>query len=196
MVDEFLGRIVPIYVVADTSDSMAAEVDQINDSLVDLLDRLQGESMAAAKTRLCVLGFDEQVHRYLGPTDVRELEEMPQLVCGGTRSFAALFGHLRTLLSGDITSFRLAGYAVGKPVIFLLTGGSPDNAGANWEPLYLNLMDPEFEHAPLILAFGIGDSDVNIIRHLASEPRFAFASASPKDVGRALIEWISGLTQS
>lgn len=189
------GSVLPIYFVADCSGSMEGEpLNEVNRGLISLLDSLQSESMAAAKVRFCVIGFDDWPHCYLEPADLRELETMPTLASGGTTSYAAVFNELYRRLPLDISSLKRAGYIVNRPAVFFLTDGLP-NHGDGWEGAYANLSTPGFP-TPNILGFGIGDAEAQTIKRIASKPEYAFVAAKGVDTGRAITEFIKALTRS
>jgi uncharacterized protein YegL len=58
------GTVLPIYIVADESMSMAPCISELNDGLTSRLAALQGEPFAASKVRLSVIGFAEDAVAY------------------------------------------------------------------------------------------------------------------------------------
>lgn len=190
------GAVLPVYFVADCSGSMAGvPIGEVNAGLTSLLDALQSESMAAAKVRFCVLGFDDDAHCYLEPSDLRNVESMPTLHSGGTTSYASVLNELYRRLPLDVTGLKDAGYIVHRPAVFFLTDGLP-NRGDGWEGAYASLTSPDFRQRPNILGFGIGDADAETIKQLASKPEYAFIAAKGVDTGRAITEFIKALTAS
>ena len=192
---EPLGTVLPIYVVADESGSMAADIGELNQGLVSLLDALQGEEMAAAKVRFCVIGFSDDARCYMEPSDLRDLEEMPTLSVRGSTSFAAAFRMLHIRIPEDIAKLKQEGYLVNRPAVFFLTDGAP-NTGDGWERPHADLTSPSFGPHPNILAFGIGSADAGTVKRIATQERYAFVAAKGVDTGRAIAEFIKALTQS
>jgi uncharacterized protein YegL len=189
------GNILPIYFVADCSGSMEGDpINEVNRGLSSLLDSLQSESMAAARVRFCVIGFDDTPHCYVEPADLRNLESMPKLSSGGTTSYAAVLNELYRRLPLDISKLKTAGYIVNRPAVFFLTDGMP-NRSDGWESAYRRLSNPGFP-TPNILGFGIGDADAETIKRIASKPQYAFIAAKGVDTGRAITEFIKALTKS
>lgn len=189
------GNVLPIYFVADESGSMARDIHELNAGLVSLLDALQGEAMAAAKVRFCVLGFSDDARCYLEPADLRDLEDMPKLSARGSTSFAAAFRELRARIPVDIAKLKSDRYLVNRPAVFMLTDGVP-NPGDGWESAYDDLVTESFLQRPNVLAFGIGQADTETIKRVATRPEYAFISAAGVDTGRAIAEFIKALTQS
>lgn len=190
------ASVLPIYFVADCSGSMAGgPISEVNKGLSSLLDALQSESMAAAKVRFCVIGFDSQARCHLEPEDLRNLESMPTLAAGGTTSYAAAFGELYRRLPNDVRNLKDAGYIVNRPAVFFLSDGAP-NVGDGWERVHANLTSPEFRQRPNVLAFGIGQADAATIKQVASKPDYAFVAAAGVDTGHAIAKFIEALTNS
>jgi uncharacterized protein YegL len=190
------ASVLPIYFVADCSGSMAGEpIAEVNKGLASLLDALQSESMAAAKVRFCVIGFDSLARCHLEPEDLRNLESMPTLAAGGTTSYAAAFGELYRRLPTDVSNLKGAGYIVNRPAAFFLSDGVP-NPGDGWEGVHASLTSPDFKQRPNVLAFGIGDADAETIKRVASKPDFAFVAARGVDTGQAIAKFIEALTNS
>ena len=175
---------------------MAGEpIAEVNKGLVSLLDALQSESMAAAKVRFCVIGFDGQARCHLEPADLRNLESMPTLTAGGTTSYAAAFGELYRRLPVDVSNLKSAGYIVNRPAAFFLSDGVP-NPGDGWERVHASLTSPDFKQRPNVLAFGIGQADAATIKQVASKPDYAFVAARGVDTGQAIAKFIEALTNS
>ncbi|WP_067658147.1 vWA domain-containing protein [Nocardia harenae] len=187
------ATVLPVYFVADESYSMADDVADLNMGLTSLLDTLQGESMAAAKVRFCVLGFSDSAVCYMEPSDLRHVEIMPELRARGSTSFAAAFSGLADRIPSDIQALKADGYLVNRPAVFFLTDGAP-NPGDGWEAQHARLNG--FPARPNILAFGIGDADATVIRRVATRPEYAFITAAGTDTGVAISKFITALTQS
>jgi uncharacterized protein YegL len=190
---EPLGTILPVYFVADESNSMSEVVGELNNGLRSLLDRLQSEAMAASKVRFSVIGFADDAVCYLPPTDLRQVEVMPTVKVRGSTSFAAAFNELTTRIPADVHALKAQGYLVNRPSVFFLTDGAP-NQGDNWEAALAQL--GAIPARPNILAFGIGQADANVIRKVASKPEYAFIAAAGSDTGEAISKFIKALTQS
>ncbi len=188
------GNVLPIYFVADESGSMAGDIGELNQGLLSLLDALQGEAMAAAKVRFCVMGFADDARCYLEPADLRDLESMPTLSARGSTSYAAAFRALRDRIPQDISNLKSQGFMVNRPAVFMLTDGEPNHDG--WESPYGDLTGEGFAQRPNILAFGIGNADASVIKQVATKDEYAFIAAAGVDTGKAIAEFIKALTQS
>lgn len=195
MMSEPAGNVLPVYFVADESGSMAGDIDQLNLGLVNLLDALHAESMAAAKVRFCVIGFADDAICYLEPSDLRDVEQMPRLDARGTTSYASVLRELHERIPRDVERLKADGYLVNRPAVFFLTDGVP-NAGDGWREIYASLTDASFRARPNILAFGMGHADPDVVRHLATSEEYAFVTAAGVDTGKAIVSFVTALTQS
>lgn len=187
------ATVLPVYFVADESYSMVNDVADLNTGLVTLFDTLQGESMAAAKVRFCVIGFSDDAVCYLEPSDLRYVDGVPKLRARHSTSFAAAFAELSRRIPRDIKALKSEGYLVNRPAVFFLTDGAP-NSGDGWEAAHAQLMS--FPARPNILAFGIGRADADVIRRVATNSQYAFIAAAGTDTGVAISKFVTALTQS
>ena len=80
---DYRGHLLPVYVLADESYSMAPYVGELNSGMVSLHEALRSEPMVAAKVRLSVLGFSGNVAVRMSLADLRSEEELPLLHTGG-----------------------------------------------------------------------------------------------------------------
>ncbi|MCP3810860.1 hypothetical protein NLX62_00650 [Mycobacteriaceae bacterium Msp059] len=190
---EPMGKVLPIYFVADESGSMQPYVDELNQGLVSLHDALQRESFAAAMVRFSVIGFAETAETYLEPEDLRNLSTMVPLRARGLTSYCAAFDQLTYRVSVDVPALKDQGYIVHRPAVFFLTDGLPSH-NEDWRSARAGLLAQPA--APNIVAFGIGDADAAVVREVATKPHFAYVAARGIDTGTALSEFITSLTQS
>ena len=65
------GHLLPVYVLADESYSMAPYAEELNAGMVSLHEALRSEPMVAAKVRLSVLGFSDNVTVRMSLADLR-----------------------------------------------------------------------------------------------------------------------------
>jgi uncharacterized protein YegL len=191
--DEPKATILPVYFIADESNSMSNDIGELNRGLKSLLDALESEAMAASKVRFAVIGFADDAICYLPPTDLRRVETMPTLSARGGTSFTAAFDELTTRIPSDIHALKEQNYLVNRPAAFFLTDGEP-NSGDGWEEALARLQS--IKARPNILAFGIGQADADVIRKVATKPEYAFIAAEGADTGKAISNLIQSLTQS
>jgi uncharacterized protein YegL len=151
--------------------------------------------MVAAKVRLTVLGFSDDVHVRMPLTDVRNGHGPPQLQIKGGTNYHSLFQDLLRRIPQDITSLKGGGYQVHRPAVFFLSDGQPTNS--RWRSQRDRLADKSVTPAaPNIIACGIGDVRAETILQVATQPEFAFVSVRGSDLGVAIAEFFIALTTS
>ncbi|WP_269858135.1 vWA domain-containing protein [Streptomyces sp. RPT161] len=189
------GTLLPIYVMADESASMNANMAALNAGLAHLHLKLLAAPMAAAKVRFSVLGFADDVVQRMPLVDLRQQSEIPQLVARGTTSYQAAFEELLSRILRDVDQLKADGYKVHRPAVFFMTDGMP-NEGEDWVGAHRRLTDRSVtKAAPNIISCGIGDADAQTIQMIATNPNFAYVSDGDR-VGDAISSFCTALTQS
>ena len=90
------GNLLPVYVLADESYSLFDHAQELNHGLVSLCDALRAEPMIAAKVRLSILGFSDDVEVRLALADLRDVENLPRLRIRNNTNYQAVFKDLLT----------------------------------------------------------------------------------------------------
>ncbi|MFI2348391.1 VWA domain-containing protein [Streptomyces sp. NPDC019443] len=193
---ETLGQLLPVYVLADESYSMASQVNDLNAGMKSLHMALLGEPMAAAKVRFSVLGFSNTVTEHLILADLRGESELPRLSAGGGTSYEAAFSALLQRVPNDVSSLKSQGYRVHRPAVFFLSDGQP-NPNENWTEVHRRLTDRNVTSAaPNVIAFGIGDAEAETILNVATQAEFAFISLPGSQLGDSIAKFFTALTKS
>lgn len=187
------GQILLVYFVADESGSMGANVGELNEGLLSLLDALQREPFAAARVRFSVIGFSDSAFTHLEASDLRTTTWRPELSAQGLTSYAAAFDELRYRISVDIAHLKQQGFEVLRPAVFFLTDGQP-NGKEDWRAARARVLAERAR--PNILAFGIGDADARVVCELATDEKYAFQAAHGADTGVMLSEFLKSLMHS
>lgn len=193
---EARGHLLPVYVVADESFSMKPYESDLNDGMTSLYEVLRSEPMIAAKVRLTVLGFSDDVIVRMPLADVRTDMHLPRLAIRGATNYHAVFQDLLSRIPRDIQSLKSGGYMVHRPAVFFLSDGQPSNE--KWTKSHGRLVDKNLTPgAPNIIACGIGgEVRPATIMRVATQPRFAFVSVPGTDLGAAIAEFFIALTAS
>lgn len=190
------GHVLGIYIVADESGSMAPWLDDLNDGIRSLADALLAEPMAAARVRVSLLGFSDDVIERGHLMDLRTSELPDRLEARGSTNFAALFDDLAERIPRNVSELKAEGYLVHRPAVFMLTDGKP-NGIDNWEAAHRRLVDRQITPAgPNIIAVGIGEADPHVISVVATSPEFGFIVDHGMNVGLALSTFSTSLTRS
>ncbi|WKX69537.1 VWA domain-containing protein [Streptomyces sp. XD-27] len=193
---ETKGILLPAYVLADESGSMGPYREALSDGLVSLCEGLRAEPMIAAKLRLSVLGFSDDVQVRLAVSDMRTETSLPQVTIRGLTNYGAVFDDLLDRIPVDVQGLRGEGYKVHRPVVFFLSDGQPTD-GDGWRLSHATLIDKaRTPVAPNIIACGIGDAEARTMVEVATRPEFAFIAKAGTDIGRAISEFFHALTTS
>ena len=191
------GHLLPVYVLADESWSMKPNAGELNSGLISLHEALRSEPMVAAKVRLSVLGFSNNVAVRMSMADLRSEQQLPQLqVRDGGTSYRAAFEDLLHRIPKDIGTLKVNGYQVHRPAVFFLSDGQPTDG--RWSGPHGRLTNRSVTPAaPNIIAFGIGTGvKRETIVQVATQNDFAFVSVPGTDVGAAIANFFVALTMS
>ena len=193
------GNLLPIYVLVDESYSMKDYVDQLNDGMLSLYEELRADPMTAAKIRLSILGFSDDVIPRLALADLRKIKAPPKMATRTTTNYHAVFTDLSTRIPDDVASLKQDGYRVHRPAVFFMSDGQPNDNGANedWMAARRRLADRNYiRAAPNIIAFGMGEVWAQTIVYVATKPEFAYIAAEGSDVGASISKFFVALTTS
>ena len=151
--------------------------------------------MVAAKVRLTVLGFSDDVVVRMALADLRSEETLPQVQVRNGTNYQAVFEDLMTRIPQDTATLKASGYLVHRPAVFFLSDGQPSNHG--WLNPHKRLTDKSVTPAaPNIIACGIGDVWPETILQVATRQDFAFVSMASADIGTAIAKFFIALTSS
>jgi uncharacterized protein YegL len=193
---EVQGVLLPAYVLADESGSMSPHRKELTDGLLSLCESLRMEPMIAAKLRLAILGFSDDVQVRLAIADMRAETTVPQVVIRGGTNYGAAFKDLLYRIPTDVQWLRDQGYRVHRPVVFFLSDGQPTD-GNGWHAHHAALVDKgQTPAAPNIIACGIGSAKAQTMVDVATKPEFAFVAKPGVDVGTAIAEFFAALVSS
>ncbi|MFI6323248.1 serine/threonine protein kinase [Nonomuraea sp. NPDC050556] len=186
-------RVLPFYFVCDESVSMSgAPLEAVNSGLEALRAELSRTKDAAARTRLGVIGFSGDAETRLPLSDLAALDALPKLRARGGTRYGPAFDLLRETIARDIFLIKANGGTVYRPMVFFLSDGRPNDEG--WQAAYRRLTSPSFESRPNFIAFGLGDCNLETIRHIATYG--AFQADGSMSVASALKEVASSIATS
>lgn len=189
------GHLLPVYILADESISMRPYTGELNAGLISLHETLRSEPMVAAKVRLSVLGFSDNVVVRMALADLRSEASLPQLEIRGGTSYRAAFQDLLHRIPQDVTTLKQGGYQVHRPAVFFLSDGQPTES--KWRNQHRQLTDKATNGvAPNVIAFGVGEVEARTILQVATQPDFAFVSIPGVNIGAAIAKFFLALTAS
>ncbi|WP_369032467.1 MULTISPECIES: vWA domain-containing protein [Streptomyces] len=173
-----------IYLVLDESLDRGC-LDELNRGLASLHSALSGAPAVSAALRLCVLGMAAATEVRLALDTVLPSTRTPILTGRPGRSYTHVFRTLQALLRQDVALVKTQRTQVLRPIVFLLTGGVPDE-GTGWRAPYAELVDQGGESiAPHLIALGLGGAEASAVRTLATRPEFGFMAAPNQDAASA-----------
>jgi uncharacterized protein YegL len=193
-----IGQVLPMYFVGDESHSMAGgPIEAVNQGLVDLRDEVAKHPLIGKKVRFGILTFADTALTRLQLSELSEELILPTLSPRGRgTSYAHAFEALRNTIPGDIALLKSAGYQVHRPSVFFLSDGLPTEKEDRWSAELDRLKDPGWGQRPNILAFGVGEADPDVIRRLASAPRYAFMMLDGVSTAGAIAEFATSMLNS
>ncbi|WP_367131849.1 hypothetical protein [Saccharothrix sp. HUAS TT1] len=150
--------VLPCYLVCDVSLSMTDHLDEVNAGLREFRGAVHADPSAAARIRVCVIGF-AAVPAVLQP--LRPAADLTGLSGSRPRSgsnFGAAFALLRETIARDVRDLKARRLLVHRPVVFFASDGRPTDP-ATWPDAFAALVDPGWPLRPEVVAFGLGAVD-------------------------------------
>jgi uncharacterized protein YegL len=185
----------PTYVVLDVSRSMQAHEPLLNETLGNILNALYQKPRISEFIQLSIITFSTKPEVVLKMTELRSLDYVPKIVCGGATNFAPLFDLLRARIETDLPNLRAGGFAVLRPVVFLLTDGAPtDRPDDEWEEAHARLIDKDWKYHPHIITYGFGEAVESIVVRMAT--KVSYMAAADEDNSDALTTILSTMLNS
>ena len=193
-----VGQVLPIYFVGDESHSMAgASIDAVNQGLADLRDEVAQHPLIGKKVRFGVITFAHTAETRLELSELTPDLVLPDIAPRGRgTSYAAAFEAVHQTIPGDVALLKSGGYQVHRPAVFFLSDGQPTEKEGKWQAALAALTDPGFRERPNILAFGVGGSDPQVIRQVASAPGYAFMMRHGASTAGAIAEFATSMLNS
>ncbi|MGN9784547.1 vWA domain-containing protein [Nonomuraea sp. ZG12] len=149
-----MRRVMPIYLVINTSRSMAGRLVEFEHALAAIADELLYSPLLGDRVRVCAVAFADSARCVLPLVDITEVEEFPKLVPGRETRFAPMFDLLTDLTNTDAAAHMASGVFAYRPLVLLVTDGAPADPG--WERAFARF----YRHAhPNIVLFTIGLRD-------------------------------------
>ncbi|SEB31786.1 Uncharacterized conserved protein YegL, contains vWA domain of TerY type [Amycolatopsis tolypomycina] len=124
-----MHRIMPMYLVVNTSRSMAGRLVEVRNVLTALADELLESPVLGDRVRVSLVTFAEHARCVLPLSDLTELAEFPALSPGRETRFGPAFQLLARLTSADSATHLAAGMLFDRPLVLLVTDGVPADRG-------------------------------------------------------------------
>lgn len=159
----------PTYVVLDVSTSMRDYELLLNESLIRVLDTLFKKPRISEFIQLSILTFSTEPNVVLRMTELRGLQRIPKITCGGATNFGKVFDLLHERIDADLPLLQRSGFDVLRPIVFLFTDGAPtDRPQGSWRQAHSRLTDPDWAPHPHILCYGFDQAVESILRDMCT----------------------------
>ncbi|MGW3995838.1 vWA domain-containing protein [Amycolatopsis sp. NPDC004772] len=119
----------PIYLVVNTSPSMAGRLVEIEHVLTAMTDELLESPLLGDRVRVCLVAFAENARCVLPLSDLTEVTGLPALSPGRETRFGPAFQLLTRLTDADAAAHLAAGVSFHRPLVLLVTDGVPADRG-------------------------------------------------------------------
>jgi uncharacterized protein YegL len=191
-------RVLPCYLVVDSSSSMRGEpIATINAELPKLRLKMLRDPELAEVCQLSLVTFGEEASIVVPLTEIERIS-FPTVVADGRRTdYRWPFTLLRDAISNNLYDLYLQGRRPYRPVVFFLSDGLHNVAG-NWHEPLRRLTDRiEFHGAPNIISFGFGKAREDAIMAVGRRAAYMPSSGGPSANLEAFMNFLlSSLTTS
>jgi uncharacterized protein YegL len=181
------SRRLPIYLLLDTSGSMAgAPIQAVNQGVNLLYNELMNDPSAIETVYIAVITFDSQA-RVMSPLTELTKFKPPALSAGGTTSLGAALRLLNDSLSRDIMANAPGQKGDYKPLVFLMTDGQPTD---NWEHEADAIKNRTKQKVATLIALGCGGGvDQNTLKRI-TEVVLLMDTVTPDQITQ-YFKWVS-----
>lgn len=181
------SRRLPIYLLLDTSGSMAgAPIQAVNQGVNLLYNELMNDPSAIETVYISVITFESQAKMVTPLTELTQFVP-PQLNAGGSTSLGAALRLLGDSLDRDVITNSPNRKGDYKPLIFLMTDGMPTDS---WEHEADKIKNRSRSKVATIIALGCGGGvDTNTLKRI-TEIVLLMDNVTP-DMIAQYFKWVS-----
>lgn len=177
-------RRLPIYLVIDTSGSMAGEpIQAVNNGLQTLVSVLRQDPYALESAYISVISFAEDVVQEVPLTDLCSFNS-PTLYANGATNFGKALQFLSDTIDREVVKSTLESKGDWKPLVFIMTDGCPSDS--------TTLGISKFKACKLggAVAFAVGSGADQQFLKTVTETVMALETADSNSI-KALFKWVS-----
>ncbi len=178
-------RRLPVYLLLDTSGSMAGEpIEAVKQGVKALLMELRSDPQALETAYLSVITFDSVARQICPLTELMNFKE-PVIAANGITSLGAALRLLSECIKIEVRKSSLEHKGDWKPLVFLLTDGVPTD---DWEQAANQIM---IEQPANIIACAAGaQADTTVLKKITNNV-LMMNNLSAGDLAQ-FFAWVSG----
>ncbi len=165
----------PVVLLIDTSGSMEENLEILNRSIMEMLQRLKSESREGINIKIMMITFGGEANLHLPLTEVKKIKFINFIATGGTD----FVGGIKLLKE---KTQEIDFYNSFNPVFILLSDGYPELDGSWRRELESFLQDERMEKAERF-ALGIGDGyNEVVLEHFTSSSENIFEAREAYEI--------------
>jgi uncharacterized protein YegL len=183
------SKVLPTYLIVDTSSSMKPQEQLLNDTVDHVFDVLGNSPRVSEFAHISIVTFNTDAHVVLEMSDIDQVSQLPMITCGGTTNYGRMFQLIRQRIDTDIDDLRGNGRAVLRPAVFILTDGAPMDK--NWAGDFDALTDKGFGRRPHIISYGFGTANATVLGKIATKA--AYLATEVDNEKEAIVSMLTSL---
>lgn len=192
---------IPFYLVCDESASMSGDsIDAVNEGIKQLCQTISRDPLVDDKARVGIIAFSDTAEVILPLTQISQVGTIPSCVTKASTSYREAFVKLKAEIDNDINQMKANGMRVGRPVVFFISDGAPNDE--DWMSAHSDLTSSSNKFRPNIISFGVAGAVKDVIHAVATEisqgnaKRYAYLAEEGTSPGPALKEILQFVTGS
>ena len=176
-------RRLPVYLLLDTSGSMAGEpIEAVKNGVQVMISSLRNDPQAVETAYLSIITFDSDARQTVPLTDLASFQ-MPVLIATGTTSLGEALKVLSNCIKTEVTKTTAEVKGDWKPLVFIMTDGQPTD---DWQS-GLN----EFKNVRVgtVVACAAGSgADTSILKQITSD---VVSLETDQESIKSFFKWVS-----
>lgn len=179
-----MTRRLPVYLVLDTSGSMAGEpIEAVKNGLSTLLTALRSDPHALETAFLSIITFDSDAKQVVPLTDLASFQE-PSLTAQGVTSLGEALTLVSSCIDKEVMRSSPEQKGDWKPLVFFMTDGQPTD---DWQR---GLNKFKTKKAGMVVACAAGSgADVSLLKQITEN--VVMLDTADKATITAYFKWVS-----
>ncbi len=181
-------RRLPVYLLLDTSGSMAGErIEQVRNGVQLLISALRQDPYALESAYLCALTFSSSAEVAVPLVDLATFQ-VPTLTAQGSTNLGDGLQMLSTCASRDVTKSTSSVKGDWMPMVFIMSDGKPDSG---WEK---GLARFQQERWGVVVCCAVDGADTAALKKIS--PHVASLQTTNSGAMAAFFKWVSASISS